>query len=189
MEAGVSVGPRAPRVRLVQTVTQRGRPDSWRQRPGPCCCTYAESRRRRRARRLRHPAGARGRLRARGSGRARGAGRFVAFVERVQGRHGAKVGLRIGVNTGEVVAGREAAARGELMVSGDAVNVAARLQQHAEPGEVLVGERTGPPRRARSSTAPTTTSRPRASGPRSPPGSPCARPPSRRRRLREASPG
>ena len=56
--------------------------------------------------------------------------------------YGAEVGLRIGVNTGEVVASREAAARGELMVSGDAVNVAARLQQAAEPGEVLVGERT-----------------------------------------------
>jgi class 3 adenylate cyclase/tetratricopeptide (TPR) repeat protein len=68
--------------------------------------------------------------------------RFDSFTQRVQGRHGADVGLRIGVNTGEVVAGREAAARGELMVSGDAVNVAARLQQHAEPGEVLVGQRT-----------------------------------------------
>jgi class 3 adenylate cyclase/tetratricopeptide (TPR) repeat protein len=67
---------------------------------------------------------------------------FVSFTDRVQGRHGADVGLRIGVNTGEVVAGREAAARGELMVSGDAVNVAARLQQHADPGEVLVGQRT-----------------------------------------------
>jgi len=67
---------------------------------------------------------------------------FVLFTQRVHGRHGADVGLRIGVNTGEVVAGREAAARGELMVSGDAVNVAARLQQHADPGEVLVGQRT-----------------------------------------------
>jgi class 3 adenylate cyclase/tetratricopeptide (TPR) repeat protein len=67
---------------------------------------------------------------------------FVSFTDRVHGRHGADVGLRIGVNTGEVVAGREAAARGELMVSGDAVNVAARLQQHAKPGEVLVGQRT-----------------------------------------------
>src|SRR5262245_51184316 len=68
--------------------------------------------------------------------------RFDAFTERVQGRHGAEVGLRIGVNTGNVVAGRDATTRGELIVSGDVVNVAARLEQHAEPGEVLVGERT-----------------------------------------------
>ena len=68
--------------------------------------------------------------------------RFGAFADRVGARHGAEVGLRIGVNTGDVVAGREAAARGDLMVSGDAVNVAARLQQHAEPGSVLVGART-----------------------------------------------
>ena len=67
---------------------------------------------------------------------------FGSFTERVLDRHDAEVGLRIGVNTGEVVSGREAAARGELMVSGDAVNVAARLQQHAQPGEVLVGTRT-----------------------------------------------
>ena len=68
--------------------------------------------------------------------------RFTAFADRVRTGYRAEVGLRIGVNTGEVVAGREAAAGGELMVSGDAVNVAARLQQSAKPGEVLVGERT-----------------------------------------------
>ena len=68
--------------------------------------------------------------------------RFGSFADRVRDRHGADVGLRIGVNTGEVVAGRKAAARGELMVSGDAVNVAARLQQQSEPGWVLVGART-----------------------------------------------
>jgi class 3 adenylate cyclase/tetratricopeptide (TPR) repeat protein len=68
--------------------------------------------------------------------------RFPSFAGGVRDRHGVDVGLRIGVNTGEVVAGREAAARGELMVSGDTVNVAARLQQRAEPGQVLVGERT-----------------------------------------------
>jgi class 3 adenylate cyclase/tetratricopeptide (TPR) repeat protein len=68
--------------------------------------------------------------------------RFESFAGSVRERFGGEVGLRIGVNTGEVVAGREAAARGELMVSGDAVNVAARLQQAAEPGQVLVGERT-----------------------------------------------
>jgi class 3 adenylate cyclase/tetratricopeptide (TPR) repeat protein len=47
-----------------------------------------------------------------------------------------EVQLRIGVNSGEVVAGA-----GETLVTGDAVNVAARLQQGARPGEVLLGER------------------------------------------------
>ena len=44
---------------------------------------------------------------------------------------------RIGVNTGEVVTGTE-----ERLATGDAVNVAARLQQAAEPNEVLIGEAT-----------------------------------------------
>ena len=44
---------------------------------------------------------------------------------------------RIGVMTGEVVAGTE-----ERLATGDAVNVAARLEQAAQPGEVLVGEPT-----------------------------------------------
>src|SRR5205807_1335705 len=48
--------------------------------------------------------------------------------------------LRIGVNTGEVVAGR--AREGSSFVSGDAVNVAARLEQAADPGDILVAERT-----------------------------------------------
>ena len=67
---------------------------------------------------------------------------FPALKARVSERHGGEIGLRIGVNTGDVIAGREAAARGELVVSGDAVNVAARLQQLADPGTILVGERT-----------------------------------------------
>jgi class 3 adenylate cyclase len=53
---------------------------------------------------------------------------------------GGALGLHIGVNTGEVVAG--AARVGSSFVSGDAVNVGKRLQEHAEVGEVLVGERT-----------------------------------------------
>ncbi|HEU5212561.1 MAG TPA: adenylate/guanylate cyclase domain-containing protein [Gaiellaceae bacterium] len=44
---------------------------------------------------------------------------------------------RIGVNTGEVVAGE-----GDTLVTGDAVNIAARLEQGAAPGEVLVGVET-----------------------------------------------
>src|SRR5256885_15128326 len=58
----------------------------------------------------------------------------------MQRRVEAGLSLRIGVNTGEVVAGRARA--GSSFVSGDAVNVAARLEQAAEPGEILVGERT-----------------------------------------------
>src|SRR5438132_1144206 len=51
-----------------------------------------------------------------------------------------RLGLRIGVNTGEVVVGR--AREGSSFVTGDPVNVAARLEQGAAPGEILVGERT-----------------------------------------------
>ena len=47
------------------------------------------------------------------------------------------LGARIGVNTGEVVAGD-----GDSLVTGDTVNVAARFEQAAETGEVLVGEVT-----------------------------------------------
>ena len=42
---------------------------------------------------------------------------------------------RIGITTGEVVTGPEG-----RFATGDAVNVAARLQQAAEPGEILLGE-------------------------------------------------
>ncbi len=45
---------------------------------------------------------------------------------------------RIGVNTGEVVVGGQ----GETLVTGDAVNVAARLEQAAAPGTILIGGET-----------------------------------------------
>ena len=51
-----------------------------------------------------------------------------------------RLALRIGVNTGEVVVGRPR--EGSSFVTGDAVNVGARLEQAAAPGEILVGERT-----------------------------------------------
>ena len=47
---------------------------------------------------------------------------------------------RIGVNTGPVVAGDPSA--GQALVTGDAVNTAARLEQAAGPGEILIGEET-----------------------------------------------
>ena len=56
---------------------------------------------------------------------------------------------RIGLNTGEVVTGTE-----ERLATGDAVNVAARLEQAAQPGEILIGEATlaARPRRGRDRT-------------------------------------
>src|ERR1700720_1373737 len=47
------------------------------------------------------------------------------------------VEARIGVNTGEVVTGTA-----ERLATGDAVNVAARLEQAARPGEILIGDDT-----------------------------------------------
>jgi class 3 adenylate cyclase/tetratricopeptide (TPR) repeat protein len=56
-------------------------------------------------------------------------------------RHGVTLEIRIGVNTGEVIAPVGGPLE-QLIVSGDAVNVAARLEQAAEPGTILAGERT-----------------------------------------------
>jgi class 3 adenylate cyclase/tetratricopeptide (TPR) repeat protein len=51
-----------------------------------------------------------------------------------------ELALRIGVNTGEVVVGRPR--EGSSFVTGDAVNVAQRLEAAAPPGAILAGERT-----------------------------------------------
>src|ERR671931_937857 len=57
--------------------------------------------------------------------------------EELERSYGTRLELRMGVNTGEVVTGTE-----ERLATGDAVNVAARLEQAAQPGEVLLGEET-----------------------------------------------
>jgi len=62
------------------------------------------------------------------------------MLERLQSLFGDRLALRIGVNSGEVVVGRPR--EGSSFATGDAVNVAARLEQAAAPGQVLVGERT-----------------------------------------------
>jgi tetratricopeptide (TPR) repeat protein len=48
--------------------------------------------------------------------------------------------VRTGLNTGPVVAGDSSS--GQTLVTGDAVNIAARLQQAADPDEVLIGQET-----------------------------------------------
>ncbi|MGI8928828.1 MAG: ATP-binding protein [Candidatus Limnocylindrales bacterium] len=53
---------------------------------------------------------------------------------------GITISWRTGINTGEVVAGDAGA--GQRFVSGDAVNVAARLEQSAQAAEVLLGGET-----------------------------------------------
>jgi class 3 adenylate cyclase len=64
----------------------------------------------------------------------------VSMQRRLEDLFGNRLALRIGVNTGEVVVGRPR--EGSSFVTGDTVNVAARLEQAAVPGETLVGERT-----------------------------------------------
>jgi class 3 adenylate cyclase/tetratricopeptide (TPR) repeat protein len=51
--------------------------------------------------------------------------------------YGVSLRLRTGINTGEVVTGTA-----ERLATGDAVNVAARLEQEAQPEEILIGEQT-----------------------------------------------
>ncbi|MFF9318711.1 adenylate/guanylate cyclase domain-containing protein [Streptomyces sp. NPDC014735] len=54
---------------------------------------------------------------------------------------GIRLSVRIGVNTGTVVAGSDAGAR-QALVSGETVNVAARLEQNAATDEILIGPQT-----------------------------------------------
>ena len=61
------------------------------------------------------------------------------LVPELERDRGISVALRAGVNTGEMVVGNTVA---HGLVAGDAVNVAARLQQAALPGEILVDEQT-----------------------------------------------
>ncbi len=64
----------------------------------------------------------------------------LAMQRRLAELYGGQLTIRVGVNTGEVVVGQ--AREGSSFVTGDAVNVCARLEQAAAPGEVLAGERT-----------------------------------------------
>ncbi|CAN5220220.1 hypothetical protein BH09ACT13_BH09ACT13_14480 [soil metagenome] len=64
----------------------------------------------------------------------------LAMQKRLLDLFGDELQLRIGINTGDIVVGR--ARESSSFVTGDAVNVGARLEQAATPGEVLAGERT-----------------------------------------------
>ena len=63
----------------------------------------------------------------------------LAMQRRLREAVDPRLSLRIGVNTGDVVVD---SSRGSSFVTGDPVNVAARLEQGANPDEILVAERT-----------------------------------------------
>jgi len=62
---------------------------------------------------------------------------LVALNVELASTYGLSLRVRVGINTGEVVSGTA-----ERLVTGDAVNVAARLEQAAGEDEVLLGEET-----------------------------------------------
>jgi class 3 adenylate cyclase len=65
---------------------------------------------------------------------------LAEYNEQFVSRWGVRLQVRTGVNTGEVVAGDHV--RGHDFVTGDAINTAARLEQAAAPGEILIGDAT-----------------------------------------------
>jgi class 3 adenylate cyclase len=65
---------------------------------------------------------------------------MVSRAASVGRRHNVECVLRVGIYTGVVVAGTSPGR--DFLVTGEVVNLAARLQQAAEPGEVLIGEPT-----------------------------------------------
>jgi len=67
-------------------------------------------------------------------------GALTALNARLESEPAVRLAMRVGINTGEVVATWRTGTG--TAVTGDAVNVAARLQQAAGSGEILLGEET-----------------------------------------------
>src|SRR5919202_109029 len=67
------------------------------------------------------------------------AARRAALNDDLRRAYGVELEMRIGINTGQVVAGRAGA---PTLATGDAVNLAKRLEQAAGSGEILIGAET-----------------------------------------------
>jgi class 3 adenylate cyclase/tetratricopeptide (TPR) repeat protein len=65
---------------------------------------------------------------------------LVSLNTELEDEFGVHIGIRVGVNSGEVVAGDGTG--GQMLVTGDPVNVAKRLEEAARTGEILIGEPT-----------------------------------------------
>jgi class 3 adenylate cyclase/tetratricopeptide (TPR) repeat protein len=65
--------------------------------------------------------------------------RLASLNAELERDYGVSLQTRTGVNTGEVIVGAD---EGEILATGEPVTVAARLEQTASPGEILIGEQT-----------------------------------------------
>jgi hypothetical protein len=63
--------------------------------------------------------------------------RLASLNDELSAQRGITIRFRTGLNTGEVVSGDPST--GQTLVTGDVVNTAARLEQAAQPGEILLG--------------------------------------------------
>lgn len=72
---------------------------------------------------------------------------LTSVNDRVGPHHGVMLAMRIGVSTGEVITA-QGQVRGEPLVAGDVMNLAARLQVLAEPGHIVVSRRSARAARA-----------------------------------------
>jgi class 3 adenylate cyclase/tetratricopeptide (TPR) repeat protein len=64
--------------------------------------------------------------------------RLEEMNDELKSEYGIRLEMRIGINMGEVVAGRASAS--QTLVTGDAVNLAKRLEQAAPSGTILIGK-------------------------------------------------
>jgi class 3 adenylate cyclase len=68
--------------------------------------------------------------------------RVLESIDTLNGEHGLDLSARAAVNTGDAVVSVAGARSGEALATGDVVNTAARLQQAAPPGKLIVGAET-----------------------------------------------
>src|SRR5918992_2241150 len=67
-------------------------------------------------------------------------GELETLNDQLERAYGVRIGVRTGINTGEVIVGDPS--QRQAFATGDAVNVAQRLEATAEGGEVLLGDAT-----------------------------------------------